>query len=100
MGSIIWFLIIGVLFFFMMRFGCGAHMGGMGHGGRHEGHMGHTGGGEPEEGTLAAKVKDPVCGMEIDKNQAFGMIRKGEKQIYFCSENCQNKFNAEPNKYF
>lgn len=97
MESIIWFLIIGVLFFFMMRFGCGAHMGGMGHGGGHEGHMG-MGGGEP--GPQAAKVKDPVCGMEIDRDQAFGMIRKGGKQIYFCSENCQNKFNAEPNKYF
>ena len=91
MESILWFLIIGVLFFFMMRFGCGAHMGG--------GHMGHMGGHEPEKGPPAARVKDPVCGMEIDKDQAFGMTQKGGKQIYFCSENCQNKFNAEPKKY-
>ncbi len=96
MQSIIWFLIIGALFFFMMRFGCGAHMGGMGHGGGREGHMG---GREPEGGAQAAKVKDPVCGMQIDKDQAFGMTQKWGKQIYFCSENCQNKFNAEPNKY-
>lgn len=94
MESIIWFLIIGALFFFMMRFGCGAHMGGMGHGGGHEGHMGH-GEGPP----TSQKVKDPVCGMEIDKDQAFGMTQKEGKQIYFCSENCQNKFNAEPKKY-
>ncbi len=94
MESILWFLIIGILFFFMMRFGCGAHMGGMGHGGGHEGHMGREG-----EGPSSQKVKDPVCGMEINKDQAFGMTQKGGKQIYFCSENCQNKFNAEPNKY-
>jgi YHS domain-containing protein len=93
MGSILWFLIIGVLFFFMMRFGCGAHMGG--------GHMGHMGGHEPEGGPpgTSQKVKDPVCGMEIDKDQAFGMTQKWGKQIYFCSENCQNKFNTEPKQY-
>ncbi len=69
-------------------------MGGMGHGGGHEGHMGHG-----EEPSTSQKVKDPVCGMEIEKDQAFGMTQKRGKQIYFCSENCQNKFNAEPNKY-
>ncbi len=99
MESILWFLIIGVLFFFMMRFGCGAHMGGGGHGGCGGGREGHMGGREPEEGTPPARVKDPVCRMEIDKDRAFGMTRRGERQVYFCSENCQNKFNAEPNNY-
>ncbi len=100
MESVLWFLIIGIVFFLMMRFGCGAHMGGMGHGGcgggpgGHEGHMGHG-----EEPSTSEKVKDPVCGMEIDKGQAYAMIRRGGKEIYFCSENCQNKFNSEPKKY-
>ncbi len=48
-------LLWGGLFFFMMRFGCGAHMvGGHGH---HE----H---GKPDE--TPAPVKDPVCGMDVD----------------------------------
>ncbi len=94
MESILWFLIMGILFFFMMRFGCGAHMGGMGHGGGHEGHMGHE-----EEPPTSQKVKDPVCGMEIDKGQAYAMIRREGREIYLCSENCQNKFNSVPKKY-
>ncbi len=92
MESILWFLIMGVLFFFMMRFGCGAHMGG--------GHMGHMGGHEPEQGPSSQKVKDPVCGMEIDKDQAYSMTRRQGKQIFFCSEDCQNKFNADSKRYF
>lgn len=71
-------------------------MGGHGgHGRGHEGHMGH-GEGPP---TLSKKVKDPVCGMEIDEDQAYAMVKKGEKQIYFCSPNCQNKFNEKPDKF-
>jgi YHS domain-containing protein len=96
MESIIWFLIIGALFFFMMRSGCGGHIGGHGGcGGGPGGHEGHGGGGEG----LSTKVKDPVCGMEINKDQAYAMVRREGKEIYFCSENCQNKFNAEPKKY-
>lgn len=93
MESIIWFLVIGVLFYLMMRFGCGAHTGGHGEG--HEGHMGH-GEGPP---TLSQKVKDPVCGMEIDRDHSYAMVKKGERQIYFCSQNCQNKFNEKPDKF-
>jgi YHS domain-containing protein len=93
MESIIWFLIIGALFYFMMRFGCGAHIGG--HGGGHEGH----GRMEEEAPTSSSRVKDSVCRMEIDKDRAVAMIRRDGRQIYFCSENCQNKFNEEPKKY-
>ncbi|NIS68332.1 MAG: YHS domain-containing protein [Proteobacteria bacterium] len=85
MESIIWFLIIGGLFYVMMRYGCGAHMGGhTGHGGSHEGHEGH--GREPH--MVSLRVKDPVCGMEINKDQAHAMVRRDEQQIYFCSEAC------------
>lgn len=37
--------------------------------------------------------------MEIEKEGAYGMVRKGEREVYFCSENCYNKFNSEPGKY-
>jgi len=98
MESIIWFLITGALFFFMMKFGCGSHMGG--HGG-HEGHGGDSSDKKTSGGVSSAalKIKDPVCGMEIDERQAYGMIRKNDRQIYFCSEKCAGKFNAEPDKY-
>lgn len=38
MEGLVWFLILGGLFYFMMRYGCGAHMV---HG--HGGHAGHGG---------------------------------------------------------
>lgn len=96
MESILWFLITGALFFIMMKFGCGTHMGG--HGGHAAGREGSEGaaGGVP---AASQKAKDPVCGMEINREQAFSMIRKGDRQIYFCSERCAAKFNEEPEKY-
>jgi YHS domain-containing protein len=95
MESIIWFLVIGGLFYFMMKHGCGAHMGG--HGGHEEGHEGHARHGGSLSGSQ--NVKDPVCGMEIGKDQAHTMVRRGERQVFFCSEACYNKFNEEPEKY-
>jgi hypothetical protein len=70
MESIIWFLVIG---------GCGAHVGGHGgHGGGREGHMG-----QEEESSAGSKTaKDPVCGMEIDKDQAYAMTRREGRQFY------------------
>lgn len=41
MGGWLWLLVFAAFFYFMMRFGCGAHMA---HGGHGE-HEGHTGGG-------------------------------------------------------
>lgn len=105
MESIVWFLIAGALFFFMMKFGCGAHMGGHGGHGGHSGHDGHEARHEGHENVAGEvpsslqKVKDPVCGMEIDKDQAYSMVRKGDSQIFFCSEKCSDKFNKEPEKY-
>jgi len=91
MESIIWFLVIGVLFYFMMKHSCGSHMGGHGRQGGH--------GGLGEDTPTAQTVKDPVCGMEIDKDKAFAMTRREGKPVYFCSENCQKKFNETPGRY-
>lgn len=95
MESILWFLIIGALFFFMMRYGCGAPIGG------HAGHENGSGGGHEGPGATGGTrtVKDPVCGTEIDKDQAYAMVQREGRQIYFCSENCQNKFNQDPKRY-
>lgn len=56
---------------------------------------------------LFGKVTDPVCGMKIDKKEArldSARQAKFSKEIdsqkyYFCSQNCQDKFDADPKKY-
>lgn len=96
-SSIVWFLILGALFYFMMRGGgCGMHSHG-GHEG-HEGHEseGHGGGAGP---SAPASVRDPVCGMEIEGTAAAGTTRHDGRTWYFCSEACQAKFLGDPGLY-
>ncbi|MDD5390906.1 MAG: heavy metal translocating P-type ATPase [Gallionellaceae bacterium] len=42
-------------------------------------------------------TKDPVCGMTVDKTSALSAERDG-KTAYFCSDDCRQKFLAEPEK--
>ncbi len=43
-------------------------------------------------------VRDPVCGMNVDKNKArFSHEKNGEK-FYFCSQNCKDTFTQESKK--
>ena len=86
--SIVWFLVWGGLFFVMMRFGCGAHIGG------HAGH-GH-GGHEPPGGP---PTKDPVCGMDVDAQRAASASVYQGRTYYFCSVSCRDKFEKAPEKY-
>lgn len=91
MDGLLWFLILGGLFYVMMRYGSGAHMvhghGGYGEYGPHEGSA--TGGGEDI---------DPVCGMMLASDLGYGKMHQGT--LYrFCSRNCLDKFEAEPDKY-
>ena len=47
-------------------------------------------------------VKDPVCGMPLDKSKASTIGRKKEYQgkiYYFCSEECQRHFEKNPSRY-
>lgn len=39
--------------------------------------------------------KDPVCGMFVAREAAITLERKGEV-LYFCSEECRNKFLEAP----
>lgn len=45
------------------------------------------------------KVKDPVCGMEIEKSQAAVRYNYKGKEYYFCNTNCYEKFKIEPEYY-
>jgi Cu+-exporting ATPase len=46
-----------------------------------------------------SKVKDVVCGMEIDPNTAAGKSDYMGKAYYFCSMGCKKAFDADPAKY-
>lgn len=85
MEGFISLLIFAGLFYLMMRFGCGAHMI---HGKHHGGH----------EKTDDNKHVDPVCGMEVDVNKGYGKMHEGS--LYrFCSRDCLDKFDREPEKF-
>ncbi|HAB54027.1 MAG TPA: heavy metal translocating P-type ATPase, partial [Ignavibacteriales bacterium] len=43
-------------------------------------------------------TRDPVCGMEV-KSQSKYYIDLDGKRYEFCSENCEDKFVLDPNKY-
>ena len=45
------------------------------------------------------QVKDVVCGMTIDAEKAFGTSDFGGETFYFCSANCKEKFDQNPEKF-
>ena len=44
-------------------------------------------------------VKDPVCGMEIEPQDAAASREHMGQTFYFCSPNCVEKFDADPHRY-
>jgi YHS domain-containing protein len=91
--NVVYFLLWAALFFVMMRFGCGAHVMGLGHGRDHR-----AGTDAQERWAPPAKVTDPVCGMSVDTATAKTAIRGGHA-YYFCSQECREKFEANPASY-
>lgn len=89
MRGILWLLVSAVLFYFMMRFGCGAHM-------VHGGHGSH--GGPAGETSQSVPVKDPVCGMSFPASTGYSRMYQGQ-EYRFCSRECLDKFDAEPASY-
>jgi heavy metal translocating P-type ATPase len=47
----------------------------------------------------AHKVKDPVCGMEVDPHTAEHRLTHEGRTHYFCSASCKAKFKADPARY-
>jgi len=45
------------------------------------------------------KVKDPVCGMDVDPATAKHKADHAGKTYYFCSNHCVEKFRAKPEAY-
>jgi len=88
MSGLVTFLLFAAAFFFMMRFGCGAHAG---HGGHHGGH------GDSAKETPPGGV-DPVCGMRVETGTGYAKMHRGI-QYRFCSRECLDKFDASPDQY-
>lgn len=91
-GNIVYFLVWAAVIFFMMRYGCGAHM--MGHG--------HPPGPAtpPDEHSRDTPewTVDPVCGKTVATATAKSAIYRG-RAFYFCSPDCRAGFEANPDAY-
>jgi YHS domain-containing protein len=45
------------------------------------------------------KVRDPVCGMLINREAADARAANGEREFFFCSNECAGAFEAAPERY-
>ncbi|ABS26800.1 heavy metal translocating P-type ATPase [Anaeromyxobacter sp. Fw109-5] len=46
-------------------------------------------------------TRDPVCGMDVDReNPQGGIVQRGRYAYHFCSEDCRARFEAAPERYF
>ncbi len=112
MDGLFQLLLIGGLFFLVMRFGCGSHKGRSGSkhskagggccGGGHGGKTKHekTDAAPPIQQTDAPPETDtdPVCGMDVQTATAKPSFHDG-LVYYFCSQDCREAFEASPGKY-
>ena len=55
--------------------------------------------GNEMENTTIAKAKDPVCGMNIQTNDATGRTEHSGQTYYFCGSRCKEKFDKHPEQY-
>lgn len=84
------FLLFAIVFYLMMRYGCGAHM--------MHGHGGHGKHGDSKDTNNNIKHIDPVCDMEVEAEQGYDQMYQGT--LYrFCSKSCLDKFDAAPENY-
>lgn len=42
---------------------------------------------------------DPVCGMQVNEQNAAGWSAHQGKTFYFCSEGCKKQFDQDPESY-
>lgn len=97
MESLLYLALLGAGVFLMMRFGCGAHMAGHGHGG----YKGET---RPAEGSKDMRWvppqqdTDPVCGKTVTPEKAKSSVHDGQV-YYLCSRECREAFEAAPATY-
>ena len=44
-------------------------------------------------------AKDPVCGMQVNEQQAKATADHQGQKFYFCSTDCKTKFDQNPGRY-
>lgn len=100
MGTGLWILISAGLFYFMMRYGCCG--GSMSHG-RHARRS--SGREDPIHGDHGSHsdaddsgVRDAVCGMTVGSDDAYSRTYRG-REYRFCSRNCLDQFESDPERY-
>ena len=50
-------------------------------------------------GAGAGYAKDPVCGMQVQMSQAPATAIHNGSRHYFCSDHCQHRFTADPDRF-
>jgi P-type Cu+ transporter len=51
-------------------------------------------------GTMPEKNEiDPVCGMEVNPQDAAAVSEYEGKKYYFCCEDCKEEFDQDPEEY-
>lgn len=91
LSGILGFLFIAVVIYLMMRKGGGC----CGHS-----HGEHDKPGEDSSGkSNTLTLKDPVCGMNIEKDKSAGTAEYKGRTYYFCAAGCRESFEKEPEKY-
>ncbi len=95
MDALLWFAAWAVLFFVMMRFGCGAHV--MGHAHKHGAGTDAAAGRDSMRWAARATAIDPVCHMTANTNSAKSAVHGGT--VYdFCSNECRDRFEVSPER--
>lgn len=98
MEALLYFALWAGLIFLMLRFGCGAHVMGHGHG-----HQRTDGQDAPQNADQPRWIPpetdmDPVCGKTVHTDQAKPSVHDGAV-YYFCSRECRERFEAAPHLY-
>ena len=44
-------------------------------------------------------AKDPVCGMDVEEEEAVAGLEYEGQVYYFCNRECMKKFEANPAEY-
>ncbi|MGI3125810.1 heavy metal translocating P-type ATPase [Nitratireductor sp. PBL-C9] len=52
-----------------------------------------------KEAHTEASARDPVCGMDVTIEGAGHTLEHGGERHYFCSQRCQDRFEADPERY-
>ncbi len=98
MQALLYFALAAAVIFLMMRFGCGSHVMGSGHG-----HHGRKAKDSPSDSERLRWVPpetdfDPVCGTTVHTDKAKPSVHDGAV-YYFCSRECRERFEAAPQLY-